>query len=178
MLMKIGSQKVSYGEFQRSECQLRNVGVSRWEPRTGTGRCTFRSTISEFVKPAVIIMKPSTCAVSRVIRLQFTRIIIQDIVPTSKLMFVGNCYEKVKTETEEIRKQIEMDIGNNVEDKGVIVLYKNEKELMDATKMDGRMIVEVPKLRPAWFSTNLLQKTTAEPDPVTTTVTTTKPNLG
>jgi len=91
-----------------------------------------------------------------------------------------NCYERVKAETEVIRKKIEADIGRNPEDKGVVILYENEKNVMEATelKQSDRMIVEIPKERPAWFSSNLLQKTTAEPDPETTTVATTKPNLG
>jgi len=89
-----------------------------------------------------------------------------------------NCYEKVKRETEEIRKKVESDIGNNVEDKGVIVLYENERQFLDSSKVNNQMLVEIPKARPAWFTSNLLQKTTAESDPITTTITTTKPNLG
>lgn len=81
-------------------------------------------------------------------------------------------------ETEEIRKKTEAQIGANPEDKEVIVLYENENSLDLAKSEQGKLLVEVPKPRPAWFSSNLLQKTTAEPDHATTTVATTKPNLG
>jgi large subunit ribosomal protein L32 len=90
----------------------------------------------------------------------------------------GNCYERVKAETEVIRQSIETKLGNSAEAQGVVILYEDEQSKLDTSKVKDKLIVEVPKARPSWFSSNLLQKTTAAPDSDTTTVTVQKPNLG
>ena len=84
----------------------------------------------------------------------------------------------MKAETNIIRENIEAKLGNTAEDKGVVVLYEDEKNQLDESKVGHKLLVEVPKARPAWFTSNLLQKTTAVPDHDTTTVTVQKPNLG
>jgi len=89
-----------------------------------------------------------------------------------------NCYEKIKTESELIREAIETKLGPTPEDKSVVVLYAQEKEKIDANATLNKLVVEVEKPRPTWFSSNLLQKTTAKPDPETTTVTVSKNHLG
>jgi len=87
------------------------------------------------------------------------------------------CYEKIKKESEVIREAIEAKLENRGEDQGVVVLYNNEKDKIDANAYKDQMLVEVSKPRPPWFSRNLLQKTTAAPDHETTTVVP-KTNLG
>ncbi|CAG7730464.1 unnamed protein product [Allacma fusca] len=87
-----------------------------------------------------------------------------------------NCYDRVKAETEAIRTKIESQFGDNPEDRNVVVLYENETVGDSATQ--NKLLVELSKPRPAWFSKNLLQKSTAGVDNKTTTVTTKPPNLG
>ena len=97
---------------------------------------------------------------------------------TDECLFLGNCYERVKAETEEIRKEAEAQIGDNPEDKGIYVLYEQERAHTEESILKNKVVVELPKPRPAWFGRNLLQRSTAGPDPRTTDVTVTPPKLG
>lgn len=66
----------------------------------------------------------------------------------------GNCYKKVKEETELMREAIEKELKLDPVEKEVVVLYQDDPREESA---DGR-IVELPRQRPAWFSKNLLTK--------------------
>jgi len=78
--------------------------------------------------------------------------------------FTANCYEKVKKETELIRKTVEEKIGDNPENQGVVVLYENEKPSLEEHQVNDistrKILVEIPKSRPEWFNSNLLQRST------------------
>jgi large subunit ribosomal protein L32 len=69
----------------------------------------------------------------------------------------------VKAETQLIRQTIEAKVGHSAEDKGVVIMYDTEQGLDSsyADKLRNSMIIEIPKSRPAWFSSNLLQRSTA-----------------
>nr|XP_018914969.1 PREDICTED: 39S ribosomal protein L32, mitochondrial [Bemisia tabaci] len=73
----------------------------------------------------------------------------------------GNCYAKVKKETESIKEKIEAELGLEPVEQEVIVLYKGEKEQQPSEYWQGKRIVEIDKERPAWFSKNLMEKSTA-----------------
>lgn len=60
----IKNPKDSFGEYQKNELPFKDVGVSKWGHGTGTGKCSFRNTISESVKRVVIITKQNIYAVS------------------------------------------------------------------------------------------------------------------
>jgi len=69
----------------------------------------------------------------------------------------GNCYEKVRDETEVLRSK--MDVNTrlyNAPHSEVVYLYKGEED--DRKKFNGKFIVEVDKSRPEWFPKNLLSK--------------------
>ncbi|XP_065206277.1 large ribosomal subunit protein bL32m [Planococcus citri] len=72
-----------------------------------------------------------------------------------------NCYNTVKKETEEMQEAILKDLGLSPVEQEVVVLYEGEKETTPPEFWEGKRIVELPKERPAWFSRNLLQKSTA-----------------
>uniref|UniRef100_A0A1B6LYK9 Large ribosomal subunit protein bL32m n=1 Tax=Graphocephala atropunctata TaxID=36148 RepID=A0A1B6LYK9_9HEMI len=73
------------------------------------------------------------------------------------------CYSKVKKETEEMHKEIEAVLGVDPVDKEVVVLYQGEKEGVPDEFFKGKRIIEMKKERPAWFSKNLLERTTRGP---------------
>lgn len=66
----------------------------------------------------------------------------------------SKCYERNKEETVIIQESILRDLGYEVRDKEVRILYNGEERNDDE---DVRFI-EVPKERPNWFSKNLLSK--------------------
>ncbi|XP_054725021.1 39S ribosomal protein L32, mitochondrial-like [Uloborus diversus] len=67
----------------------------------------------------------------------------------------GNCYEKVKKETEIMQDAIMKELKLEPIDKEVVVLYENDaKEKI----FEGKRIIELQKERPHWFSKNLLAK--------------------
>ncbi|ODM89846.1 39S ribosomal protein L32, mitochondrial [Orchesella cincta] len=77
-----------------------------------------------------------------------------------------NCYEKTMEETKLIRESMEAKFGHSPMDKDVIVLYESDKQSVptDTTpslNASNKLIVELPKNRPTFFSPNLLQKSTA-----------------
>jgi len=74
-----------------------------------------------------------------------------------------NCYEKTIEETKLIRESMEAKFGHSAIDKDVIVLYESDKRKdMDESSLNAsnKLIVEIPKERPTFFSPNLLQKST------------------
>uniref|UniRef100_A0A6V7HR38 39S ribosomal protein L32, mitochondrial n=1 Tax=Bracon brevicornis TaxID=1563983 RepID=A0A6V7HR38_9HYME len=74
-----------------------------------------------------------------------------------------HCYGRVKAETKEMQDAIEKNLGIEPVEKDVVVLYEGEKELKGADYWKGQRIVELPKKRPAWFHSNLMQPSTQEP---------------
>uniref|UniRef100_A0A2R5LJ99 Large ribosomal subunit protein bL32m n=1 Tax=Ornithodoros turicata TaxID=34597 RepID=A0A2R5LJ99_9ACAR len=67
----------------------------------------------------------------------------------------GNCYEKVKQETELMKEAIEKELKLDPVEKEVVVLYNDDPR--DEKHSEDR-IVEIPRQRPPWFSRNLLTK--------------------
>ncbi|CAD6215514.1 GSCOCG00000323001-RA-CDS [Cotesia congregata] len=74
-----------------------------------------------------------------------------------------HCYNKVKLETKEMQEVIVNTLGLEPVEKDVVVLYEGEKDKKPAEFWKGQRIVELPKPRPAWFHSNLMQPTTQEP---------------
>ncbi|XP_063979694.1 large ribosomal subunit protein bL32m [Diachasmimorpha longicaudata] len=74
-----------------------------------------------------------------------------------------HCYGRVKAETTEIQDAIQQNLGLEPVEQNVVVLYEGEKESKGAEYWKGQRIVELPKKRPAWFHSNLMQPTTQEP---------------
>lgn len=72
----------------------------------------------------------------------------------------AHCYENVRTETEQMQAKIQAQLGLQPVEQEVIVLYEGEKGEQPQEYWHGKRVVEMPKQRPAWFSKNLLQKTT------------------
>lgn len=69
----------------------------------------------------------------------------------------GNCYAKVKLETEAIKEAIQEKLKLDPVDREVVVVYENE--ILDENLVPGTRIVEIKKESPPWFSRNLLTKT-------------------
>lgn len=86
-------------------------------------------------------------------------------------------------ETKVIRESIESQFGDLPIDKDVVVLYESDKEQqgegvgVDRSSLNvaDRLLVEIPKERPAFFSPNLLQKSTIGLNRRAKDVTTTNP---
>ncbi|XP_055698434.1 39S ribosomal protein L32, mitochondrial [Phlebotomus papatasi] len=74
-----------------------------------------------------------------------------------------HCYSRVKAETEAMQEEIQKELGLQPIDKDVIVLYEGEKLQGAPETWQGKRIVELKRPRPAWFSKNLLEKTTQPP---------------
>ncbi|GIY19855.1 39S ribosomal protein L32, mitochondrial [Caerostris darwini] len=68
----------------------------------------------------------------------------------------GNCYEKVKSETKLMQDAVMKELKLDPIDKEVVVLYENDPK--DSESFRGKRIVEMDKVRPSWFSKNLLTK--------------------
>lgn len=62
-----------------------------------------------------------------------------------------------------MQEEIEKELGLQPIDKDVIVLYEGEKLQGAPETWQGKRIVELKRPRPAWFSKNLLEKTTQPP---------------
>ncbi|XP_026293577.1 39S ribosomal protein L32, mitochondrial [Frankliniella occidentalis] len=73
-----------------------------------------------------------------------------------------HCYSKVIQETKEISDKIQETLKLEPIEKDVIVLYENDK--VSPEFFEGKRIVEMEKPRPQWFSSNLMQPSTQEPD--------------
>lgn len=78
-------------------------------------------------------------------------------------LLCSKCYKRVKTETEEMQETIVNQLGLTPVEKEVVVIYEGENTDTTSEYWKGQRIVEMPKKRPAWFHTNLLQPTTQEP---------------
>lgn len=78
----------------------------------------------------------------------------------------------MRDETERMQAKIEADLGMQPVDREVVVLYEGERGEQPQEFWEGKRVVEMPRARPAWFSRNLLQRTT-QPAATTTEV---KPN--
>ena len=75
------------------------------------------------------------------------------------LYLPGNCYEKVRQETDAMREAMnEEDQFYNAPKKEVVFVYKGEENLKEANK--DKYIVEMDKPRPSWWAPNLLTKPT------------------
>ncbi|CAH1403468.1 unnamed protein product [Nezara viridula] len=74
----------------------------------------------------------------------------------------GYCYNQVKLETEEMQKAIQDELKLNPVDKEVTVVYEGEATGKPEHFWKDKRVVEMKKPRPAWFSKNLLQKSTAD----------------
>lgn len=73
-----------------------------------------------------------------------------------------HCYNKVVEETKQLQDEIQKHLGLRQIEKGVIVLYENERQHIDSENLKKNYIVEIPKKRPSWFTKNLLQKSAQE----------------
>ncbi|KAK0093187.1 hypothetical protein PV326_014122 [Microctonus aethiopoides] len=78
-------------------------------------------------------------------------------------LLCNHCYTRVKVETEEMQKVIVDTLSLKPVEKEVVVLYEGETQSNLKDYWKGQRIIELPKKRPAWFHSNLLQPTTEEP---------------
>jgi len=91
-----------------------------------------------------------------------------------------NCYEKTVEESKAIRESVQAKFGDSPVDKDVVILYDSDKgkgyDLESShLKVNNKLIVEIPKDRPSFFSPNLLQRSTAGSNRKVKDVTTTNP---
>ena len=71
------------------------------------------------------------------------------------LYFSGNCYSKVRDETEAMQKSMDPhDYNYDAPQAEVRYVYEGE----DKTPIGKEYLVEVEKPRPSWWSKNLLNK--------------------
>jgi ABC-type oligopeptide transport system substrate-binding subunit len=66
----------------------------------------------------------------------------------------GNCYERAKEETEEMKKELGEEMQYTPDQKEVAFLYDGE----ESQTFEGKHIVEMKKPRPKWFSDALMTK--------------------
>lgn len=59
-----------------------------------------------------------------------------------------------------MQDQIQQELGLSPVDKEVVVLYEGEKGEQPQEFWNDKRVVEIARPRPAWFSKNLMQKTT------------------
>lgn len=59
-----------------------------------------------------------------------------------------------------MQDQIQQELGLSPVDKEVVVLYEGERGEQPQEFWNDKRVVEIARPRPAWFSKNLLQKTT------------------
>lgn len=72
------------------------------------------------------------------------------------------CYDKVRQETELMQDKIQAKLGLDPIEKEVVVLYEGEKASETVEDHTRKVIVEIQKPRPMWFTKNLLQKSTQQ----------------
>ena len=70
----------------------------------------------------------------------------------------GHCYEQNKEETLIIQEKILKELGYDVNDKEISILYQGEAKEGE----ESLRFVEIPKERPKWFSKNLLSRTASD----------------
>lgn len=78
-------------------------------------------------------------------------------------LFAATCYKTVIEETTAMQETIQNELKLEPVENEVIVLYDGEKEQKPEEFFEGKRIVEMKKVRPAWFSKNLLQGSTQPP---------------
>lgn len=66
-------------------------------------------------------------------------------------------------ETKEMQDKIQESLGLEPIEKEVVVVYQGEKDDKPTEYWEGKRIVEMKKVRPNWFSKNLLEQTTQKP---------------
>lgn len=66
----------------------------------------------------------------------------------------GHCYAKVKQETDQLRDAIAQELKLEPVQEEVFVAYQGEEK-------KGRLVVEVDRPRPAWFSKNLMKRSSS-----------------
>ncbi|KAF0305948.1 39S ribosomal protein L32, mitochondrial [Amphibalanus amphitrite] len=88
-------------------------------------------------------------------------------------MLCMTCYNRVKSETEELQKAVAQQQGLTPPDREVAIVYRGEREAIDDQQAKAVRLVELPKERPRWFSKNLMQRTTT---PVATETAPVKPS--
>uniref|UniRef100_A0A023FDC9 Large ribosomal subunit protein bL32m n=1 Tax=Amblyomma cajennense TaxID=34607 RepID=A0A023FDC9_AMBCJ len=69
----------------------------------------------------------------------------------------GHCYQRVKEETEQLRDAIAEELKLDPVESEVTIVYKGEKKPPES----GARVVEVDRPRPAWFSQNLLTRSSS-----------------
>lgn len=62
-----------------------------------------------------------------------------------------------------MQDRIQSELGLDPIEKEVIVLYSGEREQQPKEYWEGKRIVEANRPRPAWYTKNLLQRTTQGP---------------
>jgi hypothetical protein len=71
--------------------------------------------------------------------------------------FSGNCYEKVRKETELMKEAMgDEALKYNAPHTEVAYVYKGEEA--DKSKLGGKRIIEMAKERPDWWPKNLLTR--------------------
>lgn len=79
-----------------------------------------------------------------------------------KCRIAAFCYDKVRQETELMQDKIQEKLGLDPIEKEVVVLYEGEKTSETVEDNVRKVIVEIRKPRPMWFTKNLLQKSTQQ----------------
>lgn len=69
----------------------------------------------------------------------------------------GNCWKRVREETEAMQETIQKELKLEPVEKEVIVLYTDDNPQIK-NEIKNKKIIEMPKERPEWFSKNLLIK--------------------
>ena len=73
----------------------------------------------------------------------------------------GNCYDKVKTETEKMKAAMGLDKFNYYHpDKEVVYVYEDDEK--EAQRFGDKLIVEINDQRPKWWTKTMLSKTRAD----------------
>lgn len=73
-----------------------------------------------------------------------------------KKTICGNCYDRIRKETDEMKKSYpnQDEFLYNHPQQEVVYVYQNEK----VPNNENKQIVEIPRERPSWFSKNLIPK--------------------
>ena len=74
------------------------------------------------------------------------------------------CYQKVKTETENIHEQMfkTEKFKYNYPPKEIALMYKDEQSSKETLEAKNKVVVEIPRNRPSWFNSDLLKKVTTK----------------
>ena len=78
-----------------------------------------------------------------------------------RLFLTGNCYSKVKAETEKMKRSMGLDRFNYYHpDKEVVYLYEDDER--EARRFGDKVVVEVNDQRPKWWTKSMLSKSHTE----------------